>query len=262
MTITLQNYTPFSQYSFQVSKSFNEFITNSARLIYHIDLFISGFEDSNLDPTYNLQDRRNILSAAQNIWRGTGSVALLETLQLSNLEYWPHQDPILLCRSAVTDDAVTFDISQISSRHDDTNGVLSHWQVRLQKAAECSIACIDAFQDLLILRYHGHSTDRHSRSYSGQHYRLSPHSLRTGEPHPRAKQHRIEFEISQRVMQNPHLTCVQVVDNTLAVNMASRYQLLTEMALFDWTSGQKGVSLLMTLESRAGLTSCIGFLFS
>lgn len=172
-------------------------------------------------------------------------MALLETLLLSNLEYWPIRDSILLRRN-ITDDAVTLDISQISSRLDDTD-VLSHWQVHLQKTTG-SIACIDAAQDLLIVRYHGPSTDRHSRSYGGQHYCLSIHSLRTGEPHPRAKQHRIEFEMSKRVTQNPHYTRVQVLDTILAVNMASGFQLFTETALFDWTSGQKkGVSVSIAL---------------
>ena len=177
-------------------------------------------------------------------------MTLLQTLHLSNLEYWPIRDSVLL-RRTITDDAVTLDISRMSSSlDDDADSVLSHWQVCLQKTTG-SIACIDAAQDLLIVRYHGPSPTPHSEfpNYQGQHYCLSIHSLRTGAPHPRAKHHRIEFEMSKRVTQNPHYTRVQVLDGLLAVNMASGFQLFTETALFDWMSGErKGVSLSIVLE--------------
>ncbi|KAI0090512.1 hypothetical protein BDY19DRAFT_713346 [Irpex rosettiformis] len=242
-----------------VSKSFNDFITNSARLRYHIDLFVSGFQDTHLNPTCNLHDRQTILSAAQNIWRNADSMALLETLHVSNLEYWPIRDSVLLRKVSAQSpepDSVTFDVSQISSCVGATSAtdVLSHWKVRLQKEAG-SIACIDPAQDLLIVRCNGAphpinqpstTTTTSSESTSptgdldadpGRYYCLSIHSLRTGDAHPRAKHPHIQFKMSQRVVKNPHYTRVQVLDNILAVNMASGFQLFTETTFFDWKTG-------------------------
>ncbi len=87
-----------------MSKSFNAYITHSPLLTYHIDLFISGFEDVHLNPRFNLKDRRAILSAAQGIWRKVDSMALLQTLHVSNLEYWPIRDSVLLRKIAVNAD--------------------------------------------------------------------------------------------------------------------------------------------------------------
>ncbi|KAI0748809.1 hypothetical protein BC629DRAFT_1599211 [Irpex lacteus] len=87
-----------------VSTSFNSYIAHSPLLTYHIDLFISGFEDDHLSPRLNLQDRRAILSAAQGIWRRADSMKLLHTLHMSDLEYWPIRDLVLLRKIAVNAD--------------------------------------------------------------------------------------------------------------------------------------------------------------
>ncbi|KAI0090498.1 hypothetical protein BDY19DRAFT_712313 [Irpex rosettiformis] len=263
-----------------VSKSFNDFITNSARLRYHIDLFVSGFQDTHLNPTCNLHDRQAILSAAQNIWRIADSMALLETLHVSNLEYWPIRDSVLLRKVSALEspdpDSVTFDVSQISSCVGamGATDVLSHWKVRLQKETG-SIACIDPAQDLLIVRCNGapHPINQPSSPFSssseatsptgdldadpGRYYCLSIHSLRTGEPHPRAKHPHIQFKMSQRVVKNPHYTRVQVLDNILAVNMASGFQLFTETTFFDWITGEMKSVISLFMSSNRILSEMI-----
>ncbi|KAI0692823.1 hypothetical protein BC835DRAFT_1103844 [Cytidiella melzeri] len=213
-------------------------------------------QDDNLKSSYTLQDRLAILSAARQIWSGTNNtIALLETLHVSNLEYWPIRDSVLL-RKVVnsTHPDVVYDLSQISSALNPSSSttVLSHWQIRLQKETG-SVACVDVSQDLLVVRHHGPVVAAASGSDTTvQWYSLAIHSLRTGQPHPRAKHSHVQFKMSQRVAKNPHYTRVQVLDNILAVNMASGFQLFTETTFFDWTTGeQKAVFCSPGASARA-----------
>jgi hypothetical protein len=230
----------------QVCKSLFVLISESALLKYCIDLAICGFADDRLRPDYYLNDRRYLLSAARRIWAGSAPATLLETLHVSNLEYWLMQDSVLLRKKlhsqdpAFTrkDNAVVFDISRISSRLVSTES-LSHWQIQMPPGTG-GILCIDTPQDLLIVRSHEPTNPfYHTHDW----YSFSVHSLKTGAPHPRARHSHLRFQMSRRVVKNPHYTRVQVFDNILAVNMASGFQLFTETVFFDWTVGdQKAAS--------------------
>ncbi|KAI0343404.1 hypothetical protein BDW22DRAFT_1355835 [Trametopsis cervina] len=231
----------------QVCKILHHVITNSVLLNYQIDLFVAGFDDTRLSPSYTTQARHQFLSAARDVWRGNRGVALVETLHVANLEYWPIRDSVLLRKRSNRADAnaedpslrdsITFDVSQVRTEVD-ADSALAHWQIRLHKETG-SIACIDATQDLLIVRFHRPTESVLTDAPHEQWYCLAIYSLSTGEPHHRASQTTIEFRMSQRVIKNPHYTRVHVLDNVLAVNMASGFQLFTETTFFDWTTGEK-----------------------
>ena len=196
---------------------------------------MSGYTDEHLHPTYSLDARRRLLSNVQRTWTHPARFELVETLSFTNLSYWPVREGVLLRNANPEDDDKTFNVSVIS--HKPSGPPTISWSVKLP-VTESGILCIDPMQDLIVVRssVSGLGPDRSEQS---NWFCCTPLSLRTGAPHPRAKQHSIQFKVSRRVQSKPHYTRVQVFDGTLAVSMASGFQFFTEIAMFDWTSGEQ-----------------------
>ena len=179
-------------------------------------MFISGFDDARLNPCQNLQYRGNILSVAQRIWRDTDSIALAETLHLSAPFHHYFRGSVFLRRiDRDYDHGVGFNVTQISSCPDATN-ILSHWKIR---TVSDEIVCVDAGQDLLIVRDYRTSMEGDTGNLVEQYYCLSIHSLTTGGPHPLARRPRFRLGMSDQAAMLAGCARGQVFDNTLAISI-------------------------------------------
>jgi hypothetical protein len=219
----------------QVSRRLRHIVQTSPGLQYKIALSMSGYTDEHLHPNCTLDMRRRLLSDMQRTWTCPGSFALVEVFSFTNLSYWPVRDGVLLRNADPEGDDKTFDVSVTS--HKSSGPPTISWDVKLP-VTESGILCIDPAQDLIVVRSSiPNPGSRMLEQLSW--FCCTPLSLRTGAPHPRAKQHLLRFKISNRVQNKPHYTRVQVFDGTLAVSMASGFQFFTEIAIFDWTTGEQ-----------------------
>ena len=195
-----------------------------------------------------------MLAQAQRVdaWKRAASFELVEMLSFNSLSYWPVRDGVLL-RIANPDAADNlFDVSVVSHA---PGPPTRSWRVTLP-VSESGILCIDPGQDLIIVRVSQSSIKEDLLYFS-----CSPLSLRSGLPHPRAKQRVIRLRVSERVQTKPHYTRLQVHGQTLAISMASGFQFFTEIAVFDWTSGEQiAVSAPVSQDRRSALTKTPEFL--
>lgn len=232
----------------QVSRSLCTLINDSPSLQHQVGLAISGFDDSKLIASLDIHQRANLLTNAERLWRGQLGVSLIDTIQCFGLEYWPSRDLAIMNSVALDDpqavevlqqDSVAFDVSLVPN-------IASSWRIQLPKTAGL-IACADPSQDLVVLRRGQHIA---GQSLLDHWYCLSLCTLSTGEPHPSARNPRMEFKVSQRLVQNSHYIRVHILDDLVSMNMPSDTNVFTETVFFDWKTGiLKAVSLSGFFES-------------
>lgn len=183
-----------------------------------------------------------MLADAQSIWKRPGRFALVQSLSISNLSYLAvREGAFLRCADREVDERL-FDVSVIS--HKPGGPQTESWQVKLP-VTEKGMLCIDPLQDLIITRTTAANVGIRDQVAW---FSCSILSLRTGAQHPRAQQPSIHMLVSERVQNKPHYTRVQVFGQTLLVSMASGFQFFTEIAAFDWLTGEQMAVRSSTLK--------------
>lgn len=218
---------------------FHGVITTSPLLTYIVELGMAGYTDEHVSPSCSRATRRRMLADAQRLWKRAAAFKLVQTRAFSQLSYWPVRYGVLLRAAPRSDDdAAThgeetrLDIDVVGQG---PGAPTQGWRVTLP-VGESGILHIDPAEDLVVVRT---PRDAMPLREALAFFSCAPLSLRTGRTHPRAREPRLRFRLSDRVQSRPHYTRVQVHGATLAVSMASGIAFFTEIVVFDWTSGDQ-----------------------